>query len=108
MTHLVKQNSVTQVQVRRGWVKSSLDPEWTIQSKLLRELLFHKELAAAALDDLQLFRYLPGHSGALGVLPMVIRRKTPIDQFVEYSVDIIHATVLVIKVVGMLPHVDGQ
>lgn len=97
-----------QVQIRRGWVKSSLDPQRTIQSKFLRELLFHEELAAAALDDLQLFRYLSDHSGTLAVLPMVIRRKPPIDQLVEHSVDIIHATILVIKVVGMLPHIDGQ
>lgn len=108
MTHLVKQNRVTQVQIRRRRVKSSLDPERTIQDKLLRELLFHQKLAAAALDDLQLLRDLSGHSDALGVLPMVIRRKTPIDQLVEDSVDIICATVLVIQVVGMLPHVYGQ
>src|SRR6185437_10002257 len=39
---------------------------------------------------------------------MVLCSKTPIDQLVEYSINIIHATVLVIKVVGMLPHVDSQ
>ena len=55
VTHFVEQNSMTQMQVWRGGVKSGFDSERTIQSKLLRELLFEQELAATALDDFQLF-----------------------------------------------------
>ena len=53
--HFVEQHGMTQMQVRRGGVKSGFDSERTIQRKLVRELLFEQELAATALDDFQLF-----------------------------------------------------
>jgi len=37
------------------------------------------------------------------LLSKIVRRKTPIDQFVENSVDVISAAILVIQVVGVFP-----
>ena len=41
-------------------------------------------------------------------LAKVLCREIPIDQFIQHSVDIVRASVLVIQVVGVFPHVDGQ
>ncbi len=53
-------------------------------------------------------RLLSRLNSLFGTLLEIARRETPIDQFVENSVEVIRASVLVIQVVGMFPHVDGQ
>ena len=108
VAHFVEQNSVSQMQVRRGGVKSGLDSERTIQGSFCSSSSSSRSSPQPRLMISSCSEVCFGHSSGQDVLPMVICRKTPIDQLVEYSVDIIHATVLVIKVVGMFPHVDSQ
>lgn len=36
------------------------------------------------------------------------RCKLPVDQFVDYSLDVVKASVLVIEVIGVLPYIHGQ
>ena len=55
VAHFVEQNGMAQMQVGRCGIKSGLDSERPVQSKLLLELLFQQKLAATALDDFQLF-----------------------------------------------------
>lgn len=38
----------------------------------------------------------------------VFRREIPVDQFIQHRVDIVQAAVLVIQVVSVFPHIDGQ
>ena len=38
----------------------------------------------------------------------VFRRKIPVDRFVEHRVDVICAAILIIQVISVLPHIDGQ
>jgi hypothetical protein len=38
----------------------------------------------------------------------VLRSEIPINQFIQHCGDIVRAPVLVIQVVGVLPHIDGQ
>ena len=38
----------------------------------------------------------------------VLCREIPINQFIQHCVDIVRAPVLVIQIVGVFPHVDGQ
>ena len=38
----------------------------------------------------------------------VLCREIPIDQFIQHCDDIVRAPVLVIQVVGVFPHIDGQ
>ena len=55
MAHLVEQDSVAQMQIGRGRIKSRLDSEGPVGGELLLELLFQQKLATTALDNFQLF-----------------------------------------------------
>src|SRR5487761_772498 len=40
--------------------------------------------------------------------PKIFGGKIPVEQLVDYSIDVVGAPVLVIEVIGVLPHVDRQ
>src|SRR5450759_981601 len=41
-------------------------------------------------------------------LAEIVGGKAPIDQFVEHRIHVVRAAVLIIQIVGVFPHVDGQ
>src|SRR5688500_15757712 len=42
------------------------------------------------------------------MLSVIVSRKAPVDQLVEYSVNIIRAAILIIEVVRMFPYINCQ
>lgn len=79
VAHFIQQNGVTQMQVWGGGIKSSLDSQRPAPSQLLLQLIFQQKLAATAPDYIQLFcNGLHGESREC--LPVVVGRKTPVDQ----------------------------
>lgn len=72
--------------------------------------LTRRGLHSSALWMERLVRLVLGQSLRPFRLPSakVLCREIPINQFIQHCVDIVRASVLVIQVVGVFPHVDGQ
>ena len=45
---------------------------------------------------------------SLSTLGPILGGKIPIQQLVDHRVNIIGATILIVQIIGMLPHVDGE
>ena len=87
----------------------AVDVESTEETqRAYRSLLLTAPGVGEYLSGVILFEETLGQKAALLALPKIFHRKTPIDQFFENKVDVVCAAVLIVQVIGVFPHVDGQ
>ena len=107
VAHFIEQNGMTQMQIRRGGIKSGLyssgrfkasfcSNSSSSRSSLQPRLMISScsEVGFATIDQV--------------ASSIVISSKAPVDQFVEHGAHIIGAAVLIIEVVRVLPYVNGE